>query len=64
MHPCGVAALAKGYGHWLRAAPCLGAFGALCIRNYHLVGVLVAGELALEEPAHEAAATERADTRD
>jgi len=34
----------QGPGHWLRAAPCLGTCGGLCIRNYHLDGVLACPE--------------------
>jgi hypothetical protein len=37
----GVAALEKGEGHSLRTAPWLESSGALCIRNYHLDGVLM-----------------------
>ncbi len=36
----GVAALEKGDGHSLRTAPWLESSGVLCIRNYHLEGVL------------------------
>ena len=36
----GVAALEKGDGHSLRTAPWLESSGALCIRDYHMDGVL------------------------
>jgi len=34
-----VAVLEKGYGHYLRTAPCLESSGSLCIRNYQVGGV-------------------------
>jgi len=47
MRPCRVAVLDKEASHCLWTAPCLAAFGGLCVHQYNLVGVLDVAVIAV-----------------